>query len=234
MPVVLYPSWRDFPPGEWRWPNFSPAEMACRGDATLMIHAPSLDKLQALRIALGKPMVVLSAYRSPAHNKAVGGAKHSQHLAARAFDISMANHDPESFERAARAAGFTGFGFYPRQNFMHIDTGPAREWGTRFPPRPQTRKVETAEEQEAGEAADAETERFAPEPQKPTVIEAITKPEVIGPVVGTGLTGFIASLGDLIRGSVPLQIALAVLFVAIPLGIGWWMMHRQRSIRHGD
>lgn len=51
MPVVLYRSWRDFPPAEWRWPNFSPAEMACRGDATLMIHAPSLDKLQALRTA---------------------------------------------------------------------------------------------------------------------------------------------------------------------------------------
>jgi len=228
MPVVLYRSWRDFPPDEWRWPDFSPAEMACRGDATLMIDPAAMDRLQALRTAIGKPMIVLSAYRSPAHNKAVGGAKHSQHLYARAFDISMANHDPESFEQAARAAGFTGFGFYPRQNFMHIDIGPARQWGTRFPARQKTVPVEVAPE------AEAETERFAPEPQKPTVIEAITKPEVVAATVGTGGAGFLAALGNLIRDSVPLQIAIAVLFVAIPLLVGWWMMHRQRSIRHGD
>ena len=33
---------------------------------------------------------------------------------------------------AARAVGFTGFGFYQKNNFMHIDTGPAREWGVRW------------------------------------------------------------------------------------------------------
>lgn len=35
---------------------------------------------------------------------------------------------------AARAVGFLGFGFYPRSEFMHIDLGPARQWGDRFPP----------------------------------------------------------------------------------------------------
>ena len=52
-----------------------------------------------------------------------------------AFDIAMANHDPEAFEAAARAIGFRGFGFYPRSGFMHIDLGPARSWGKRFPKR---------------------------------------------------------------------------------------------------
>jgi hypothetical protein len=73
------------------------------------------------------------------------------HLQGAAFDISMANHDPESFEAAARAVGFTGFGFYPRQNFMHIDIGRARQWGDPFPPR-ATRGGRTT--------------RFAPEPPR--------------------------------------------------------------------
>jgi len=30
-------------------------------------------------------------------------------------------------------AGFTGFGYYPKSGFMHIDTGPERTWGTPWP-----------------------------------------------------------------------------------------------------
>jgi len=52
-----------------------------------------------------------------------------------AFDIAMSNHDPVVFEAAARAVGFLGFGFYPRSGFMHVDLGPARKWGQRFPVR---------------------------------------------------------------------------------------------------
>ncbi len=40
------------------------------------------------------------------------------------------------FEAAAREAGFLGFGFYPRSDFIHIDLGPKREWGERFASRP--------------------------------------------------------------------------------------------------
>jgi len=117
----------------WRWPDFSPAEIACRGTGKLLINAEALDKLQALRDKLGKPLIVRSAYRSPEHNLAVGGATRSKHMDAEAFDISMANHDPVAFEAAARDVGFLGFGYYPRSGFMHIDLGPARSWGEKSP-----------------------------------------------------------------------------------------------------
>ncbi|MFN3262132.1 MAG: YcbK family protein [Pikeienuella sp.] len=133
----------DFPAGTWRWSNFYSAEIACRGIGAILIDAVALDRLQALRDALGKPLIIRSAYRSPAHNRAVGGAARSQHLLGIAFDISMANHDPEAFEKAARIAGFTGFGFYPRSGFIHVDLGPAREWGERFPVRATAFAAET-------------------------------------------------------------------------------------------
>ncbi len=135
MTTTFHLHWRDVPESAWRWTNFSPAEIACRGTGKLLINAPALDKLQALRDRLGKPLIVRSAYRSPEHNRAVGGAGRSKHLDGAAFDISMANHDPAVFEAAAREVGFLGFGFYPRSGFIHVDLGPARQWGERFPER---------------------------------------------------------------------------------------------------
>ena len=135
MTTTFHAHWRDVPAARWRWSNFSPAEIACRGSGSLRLHEEALDKLQALRDRLGKPLIVRSAYRSPAHNRAVGGAPRSKHLDGTAFDIAMANHDPAAFEEAARAVGFKGFGYYPRSGFMHIDLGPARQWGERFPVR---------------------------------------------------------------------------------------------------
>ena len=41
---------------------------------------PRWTSLQALRDRLGKPLIVRSAYRSPEHNRAVGGATRSKHL----------------------------------------------------------------------------------------------------------------------------------------------------------
>ena len=134
-PIRSFRHFRDVPDTLWRWTNFSPAEIACRGTGKLLINEPALDKLQALRDRLGKPLIVRSAYRSPEHNRAVGGATRSKHMDGAAFDIAMSNHDPVAFEAAARAVGFLWFGFYPRSGFMHVDLGPARQWGERFPVR---------------------------------------------------------------------------------------------------
>ena len=54
-------AWREMPAAVWRWPNFSPAEIVCRGTGRLLVNEPALDKLQALRDRLGKPLIVRSA-----------------------------------------------------------------------------------------------------------------------------------------------------------------------------
>ncbi len=135
MPTTTYAHFHDVPEAAWRWPSFSPAEIACRGTGAIKINTEAMDKLQSLRNRLGKPLIVRSGYRSPEHNRAVGGAPGSKHMDGAAFDIAMSNHDPVAFEAAARAVGFLGFGYYRRSGFIHVDLGPARQWGERFPVR---------------------------------------------------------------------------------------------------
>ena len=63
--MTFYTHWRDVPKAAWRWPNFSPAEIACRGTGKLLVNEAALDKLQALRVRLGKPLIVLSGLPQP-------------------------------------------------------------------------------------------------------------------------------------------------------------------------
>lgn len=200
-----YADWRDVPNRLWRWANFSPEEIACRGDDTIRINEAALDKLQALRDKIGKPLVVHSAYRSPDHNRKVGGAKLSMHLQGAAFDISMVNHDPKIFEKAAQVAGFTGFGFYPRQDFMHIDIGRARQWGDPFPPR---------------------ASRFAPEP--PRLRESLTESRTMkgGGAAGVATIGtagievvqqVVADTQTTIQPLIPYLYTLRWVFIAVAL-----------------
>ena len=49
MTTTFFDHWREVPESAWRWPNFSPAEIACRGTGKLLVNEPALDRLQALR-----------------------------------------------------------------------------------------------------------------------------------------------------------------------------------------
>lgn len=64
MTVTTYARHQDVPVIARPWPNFSPAEIACRGTARIRIDEDALDKLQALRDALGKPLIIRSPSRS--------------------------------------------------------------------------------------------------------------------------------------------------------------------------
>ena len=148
----VYNPYTTYPVSDWRWDNFTPAEVKCR-DGSLMINKQAMDTLQKLRTRWGRPIKINSAYRSPDYNKSVGGATSSYHLQAKAFDISTIGwslEDWKNFEALARQCGFKGFGFY--SNFIHIDIGPAREWGTR-PAEPATASPATGEAQKPAKSA---------------------------------------------------------------------------------
>jgi N-acetylmuramoyl-L-alanine amidase len=88
---------------------------------------PTLRIVDELRDSYGRPCRILSSYRSPEYNKAVGGAQFSQHKEFTALDITF---DGLSIQRvyerliAWRKAGkfVGGLGLYPSSGFVHIDT----------------------------------------------------------------------------------------------------------------
>jgi len=90
--------------------------------------------LDALRNSWsGAPISVISDYRDPTKNQAVGGAKGSQHLHGNAFDIDTTGWTEEqklALATNAYNAGFRGFGFYG--NNLHFDVGGQRAWGPSY------------------------------------------------------------------------------------------------------
>jgi len=75
---------------------------------------------------------ILSAYRTTETNAMLarttfGVAENSQHMYGRALDLHIGSKLPEAMT-AARAMQRGGVGWYPHSGFIHIDTGPVRNW----------------------------------------------------------------------------------------------------------
>ena len=121
--------------------NFSKSELDCKSGA----DCPYPDRLrhlawtlQAIRDEFGAPIKVNSGYRSPEHNKKVGGVRNSQHVEALAADLVPAKGGEAELNRLvlvildlaeSRFIPRGGVGVY--KTFVHYDircSGSAR-WG---------------------------------------------------------------------------------------------------------
>tara|TARA_Y100001963_G_scaffold102022_1_gene140400 strand:- start:7519 stop:7920 length:402 start_codon:yes stop_codon:yes gene_type:complete len=110
--------------------NFSLWEFKCKDGSSVpeeyMDNVTLLaQNLQVLREEVGRPIRVISGYRSPKYNRRIGGARRSQHMLAKAADIKisgMTTHEVKALiERLIKEGRMHkgGVGIY--RTFVHYD-----------------------------------------------------------------------------------------------------------------
>jgi uncharacterized protein YcbK (DUF882 family) len=99
----------------------------------IAIDVAVVDFLAAVMEGVGATQAtVLSAYRTRETNAMLarttfGVADNSQHIYGRALDIRLATRLDDAMQ-AARAMQRGGVGWYPSSGFIHLDSGPVRNW----------------------------------------------------------------------------------------------------------
>ncbi|HJV59757.1 MAG TPA: DUF882 domain-containing protein [Albitalea sp.] len=94
------------------------------------------DLLHDVQRALGsaRPFEVISGYRCPTTNNHLretrggGVAQHSLHMEGRAIDVRLPGVPLTGLRDAALSLRAGGVGFYPHEQFVHIDNGRVRHW----------------------------------------------------------------------------------------------------------
>jgi uncharacterized protein YcbK (DUF882 family) len=109
------------------------------------------DLLHALMATLGRPdgvIDIVCGYRTPWSNNLLrsrsansGVAEHSQHMQAKAIDIRVPGVSTATLRNAALSLHAGGVGYYPVNQFVHVDVGPVREWQYGRSSRVRTRSV---------------------------------------------------------------------------------------------
>lgn len=101
-----------------------------RIDPNLFVKLNQLQQHLGLRNA---EVVVISGYRSAKTNAKLkrehhGVASNSFHIRGQAVDIQFSGVPLVKVKQAAESLSNGGVGYYPRSNFVHVDTGPVRTW----------------------------------------------------------------------------------------------------------
>lgn len=101
--------------------NFKVKEFACKdGSDKILIDTELVELLQNIRNHFGKPITINSGYRTPAHNKKVGGSNNSYHTKGQACDIVVKGVHPIIVSMYAEKLNAGGIGVY--KTFTHVDT----------------------------------------------------------------------------------------------------------------
>ncbi len=103
--------------------HFQVSELACKHCGRCYVHRELLSALEKLREKYGRPITLLSGYRCPTHNKAVGGASDSQHVHGRAVDpVTMIPFD--YVRKINRFSGIGTRGAYAAHYDVRIEATP--------------------------------------------------------------------------------------------------------------
>jgi uncharacterized protein YcbK (DUF882 family) len=108
-----------------------------RTDSVKDIDQRTLDIMAAAHnmMDVSEPYLLLSGYRSPKTNaqlraRSRGVARNSLHMEGQAADLRLASRSVRQMAKAAIACNGGGVGTYSRSNFVHMDCGDVRSWGS--------------------------------------------------------------------------------------------------------
>lgn len=92
-----------------------------------------LTRIQAKLGLRNSEIQVLSGYRTAETNakmrrRSRGVASNSYHILGKAVDFNIQGVPLARIKAAAESLSNGGVGYYPRSNFVHVDTGPVRTW----------------------------------------------------------------------------------------------------------
>lgn len=104
--------------------HFKVKEFACKdGSPVIFVDKNMVTWLEMLRKTIGKPVIITSGYRTPEHNKKVGGAKYSYHMRGCAADIKVEGMTPKEVAEALnKIAPSYSFGIIVESSWVHFDT----------------------------------------------------------------------------------------------------------------
>jgi zinc D-Ala-D-Ala carboxypeptidase len=111
---------------DWRkYPNFSEIEFRCKHTGLCYMDARFMEKLQAIRVAYGKPMVITSGYRAKTHPVEAAKASPGEHSFGLAADISVSGADAFALLSVALAHGIVRVGVKQTGGgrFLHLSMG---------------------------------------------------------------------------------------------------------------
>ena len=100
------------------------------------IDPRAVDIVSATQYMIGhdRPFSVISGFRSRRTNDALrrrssGVAKNSYHLRGMAMDLRMKGVSADTVANIGERLAAGGVGRYSSSNFVHLDSGPFRQWG---------------------------------------------------------------------------------------------------------
>jgi len=121
--------------------NFSKSEFDSKDGAVMPCEILEnirklAEILQIIRDNIKKPITINSGYRSPEHNKSIGGVSNSQHVKGLAADITVQDYTPDQV--ADFIGGLMNYGVIEQgglgryNTFTHIDIrGKKARWDNR-------------------------------------------------------------------------------------------------------
>ena len=107
-----------------------------RENIVVPIDTRTIDIMAAVYnlVDTAESLEVISGYRSPRTNamlrrRSRGVARNSYHMRGQAVDLTLKSRTIGQMAAAARSLKAGGVGRYSRAHFVHVDSGPVRDWG---------------------------------------------------------------------------------------------------------